>query len=433
MSKKKVLILSYFFPPCNLPASQRSYGWATQLHEYGYHPIIITRNWDLEVKLPMDLHTSSGIEILHRKHANFEEYILPYKSNLRDRLYVRGKLKIFRKLLSSIEIFFQKYFSSLLPYSSMYDFAKKYLQKNKDVTIVIATANPFSMFKFAYDLKKEFPHINWIADYRDYWNEQQWVQWYNKIPFIGNWLKEIESKYELKCVSNAAAVITISDYYAQNISSFLKKESHSIMNGFNEGDFQNSANNKLFPEFTITYAGTIFPHHNINIFLDGFKKVIDERKSKMKIRVAFLGTLFEETEARRIQKCMVGYEENLLITGRMNRVEVIEFQSKSHLLLLIAFADVKGSPGTKIFDYLGLKKPVMLCPSDNDIMESILVQTNQALVANTSIDVTEKLNEMIDNYIANENFELDINNDARKSYTRQIQTKKLAQILDTFN
>ena len=48
MSKKKVLILSYFFPPCNLPASQRSYGWATQLHEYGYHPIIITRNWSLE-------------------------------------------------------------------------------------------------------------------------------------------------------------------------------------------------------------------------------------------------------------------------------------------------------------------------------------------------------------------------------------------------
>ncbi|MFM7666825.1 MAG: glycosyl transferase family 1, partial [Bacteroidota bacterium] len=42
---KKVLIISYFFPPCNLTASNRIAGWKKHLPEFGIYPIIVTRNW----------------------------------------------------------------------------------------------------------------------------------------------------------------------------------------------------------------------------------------------------------------------------------------------------------------------------------------------------------------------------------------------------
>ena len=52
---EKVLIISYFFPPCNLTASRRALNWAQNLREFGYDPIVITRKWDHEIKNPSDL------------------------------------------------------------------------------------------------------------------------------------------------------------------------------------------------------------------------------------------------------------------------------------------------------------------------------------------------------------------------------------------
>ena len=46
---KKILIISYFFPPCNLTPSQRTISWARLLHKHGYYPIVITRRWDTKI------------------------------------------------------------------------------------------------------------------------------------------------------------------------------------------------------------------------------------------------------------------------------------------------------------------------------------------------------------------------------------------------
>ena len=43
---KKILIISYFFPPCNLTAAQRVYSLAKYLSKYGFYPTIVTRRWD---------------------------------------------------------------------------------------------------------------------------------------------------------------------------------------------------------------------------------------------------------------------------------------------------------------------------------------------------------------------------------------------------
>lgn len=43
---KKILIISYFYPPSNFVGGERTQFWAENLNKFGYYPIILTRTWD---------------------------------------------------------------------------------------------------------------------------------------------------------------------------------------------------------------------------------------------------------------------------------------------------------------------------------------------------------------------------------------------------
>src|SRR5688500_10355854 len=42
---KKILIVSYYFPPCNIVSAQRAHSFAENFRRHGLHPIIVTRHW----------------------------------------------------------------------------------------------------------------------------------------------------------------------------------------------------------------------------------------------------------------------------------------------------------------------------------------------------------------------------------------------------
>ena len=138
---KKVVVLSYFFPPCNLTASQRSQSWANYLSLYGYKPIIITRRWDEKISHLSDVSKATPTEIKHEVFDNYEVYYLPYRQNLRDKIYVKYKesrFNSFRKLLTFFELIFQPFLNFVIPYNNIYSFALEYLQQNKDVKKMIS-------------------------------------------------------------------------------------------------------------------------------------------------------------------------------------------------------------------------------------------------------------------------------------------------------
>ena len=87
---KKIIIISYFFPPCSLTASQRINGWAKYLNEFGYYPTVITRNWENNIASPEDVLKSAGDSIVHNKEETYEVYYLPYKASFRDRIFINN-------------------------------------------------------------------------------------------------------------------------------------------------------------------------------------------------------------------------------------------------------------------------------------------------------------------------------------------------------
>lgn len=170
---KKVYILSYYFPPCNLTASERIYSWAKYLKNGDYYPIIITRNWDIPVaNSTTSAFLSSGKEVRIEKHDTYEVHYLPYKSSIKDKLFSKldGTKFYFIYLIASF-IFSILSVASIRfsPYYFFYTYLKKLLQNQNGKLQLVVSASPFELFGVAFKLSKLFP-LQWIADYRDDWS-----------------------------------------------------------------------------------------------------------------------------------------------------------------------------------------------------------------------------------------------------------------------
>jgi len=298
-SLKKVLIIAYFFPPCNMAGAHRPFAWAQYLKEQGLFPIIITRSWQHEISTPMDVLKASGKDIDHEQHETYEVYYLPYEPNLRDRIYSKygdRRYTLLRKLLSLWELLTQNFNSAVLPYRNLNQFAEQYLLKNPEVTRMIITANPFPLFKFGYLLKNKF-NIKWIADYRDDWSTTEIDKPTSTAQRL---LARMNSYYERKWVGSSECITSISNYYTNKISAFVNKPGHTIYNGYNELDTA-TAESSLFQEFTITYCGTLYARQNIELFLDSLKKLIDHADNKLSIKLHLSGiSFFDATQTARV-------------------------------------------------------------------------------------------------------------------------------------
>ena len=110
------------------------------------------------------------------------------------------------------------------------------------------------------------------------------------------------------------------------------------------------------------------------------------------------GILFDQKQANRVLKCMKGYESHLVMTDRISKEEVIEIQKNSDLLLMVSHANVKGVMSSKIFEYISLQKPFIVCPNDHDVLEEIAVQSGLGKVMETSEKIVEFLKKDIFEY-----------------------------------
>lgn len=421
---KKVLILSYFFPPCSLTAANRVYGWASFLHRSGYFPVIVTRNWDIPLKSQEDMLKSTGKEIDVIRYPNYEVHYLPYKSGIRDRIYC-SKFRKLSKFLTFIMMLAQNFTNTAIPYSNIYSYSRKLLRKDSAISKMIITGNPFEMFRFGCKLTKEFK-IPWIADYRDDWTTSELNLPKNIFERI---IKSVSGKYEKKWVSTASFFTSVSDYYILKISNVTGKTGHLIRNGFFQSDLAVTPKHPNFPRFTIAYSGTLYKYQKIEALLDVIKELVCDYN--INIRLLFIGSGYDIVQKERVEKYMEGYEQYFRITSRIPHEESLELLSKSHVLLMLAYEGIKGIPSSKIFEYIAQQKPVILYPSDNDVIEEILNETNLGIIANDKEIIRKKIMDLYDKYIKGEQLNIQVEERIISKYSRETSTKEMAGLLDT--
>ncbi|MCB0395435.1 MAG: hypothetical protein KDD36_02200 [Flavobacteriales bacterium] len=392
---KKVLVISYFYPPCTLTAAQRTGAWVKYLEAYNWQPVVVTRCWPNAIHGPMDALRPCGNDIRFSREGKAEVFRLPYRPSFRDRYVVRHANRPWRVLSRLLTLWQMVCDHWLSPVGVMKDLqvqADKVIANDPDISAVIISGNPFEQFRIGYRLHRKHG-IPWIADYRDDWNTSELEE---AKTLTGRLLRMITSVNEKLWVGTASFITSVSPWYVEKIQQFTGVKGEVVLNGYDELPEMDNDHPPISPtEFIITYNGTLYESQDVETVLDVVKSLIDQTGDKLKIVIHFPGLAYDSVAENRVRKNMRGYEDHVVITDRIPRLKVLEIQQQSDVLLMIAHGGVKGVPSSKVFEYIGLRKPVLLYPNDHDILESLLTETNLGVICNNREQLENSMKEMI--------------------------------------
>ncbi|MFM2224353.1 MAG: hypothetical protein RJA07_555 [Bacteroidota bacterium] len=428
---KKVVVLSYFFPPCTLTASYRIKSWADYFHENGIYPIIITRNWDTPILKLEDAVKASGTELKIEKFDTYEVHYLPYKSSLRDTIYEHYSetpLKYLSKFLTAAEIIASSFTNFLIPHKNLYNYTLQFLKQNKDVKCVITSGKPYDLFRFGYLLKNKIK-MPWVADYRDPWNTLPAVVMKDHLPLrLYNKIKFVEKLW----VGSATFFITVSTEIKNDIQNFTGTKGYEILNGFDENDYKNVVHKSTNPKkLLIVHNGSLPQVAKSEVFINGLIPLIEKYKNEIEIVCEYIGVDFTPPAADKIKNLSKGYEQNFICTNRIPKIDLLNKLAEADCFLMIGH-DFKGYPTSKIFEYVALRKPVILSPSDNSSMEEILGNTKQLILGHTVAQTAIELEKIIQKKLQQQSIEVDIDLEAVDSYSRKNQTRKFADLIHQY-
>ena len=348
----KVIIMAYDFPPYVSVGALRPSSWFKYLNEYGIYPIVITRQWQNKYGNELDyVIGGTSSENIWEKYQFGEIIRTPYKPNLSNRIlikYGKNKFKFVRKAISAYYEFFQFIFP-IGPKKNIYRTAKKYLQKNT-ADVIITTGEPFVLFYYGHKLSNRF-NTPWIADYRDPWSQGISLQ---KKHTLRLW----SLMYERKILKSVGKVITVSQFVANKISvNCPSKKIHIIPNGFDPEIISKTSNiSQDHKQLNISFAGTIYNWHPIQIFFKSLNELLIENP-QIKIKLNFFGI----NNGDYIKKILSNYkyiEPHIAFHPKQSNEELLFMLAKSNALLLFNDYSIMG---TKIYDYIGLKRKIIFC------------------------------------------------------------------------
>ena len=426
---KKVLILAYDFYPYNSIGAQRPYSWYKYFHQNNLYPVVITRHWDNEIKKPIDTIRPTQKTYKTEKTEIGETIYAPFKPNLRDKIILKyglRKFTFFRKLLTLI-LNILKYPFNIDSTKTIYNAADQFLENN-ECSMIIATGEPFILFKYASFLSKKH-HIPWVADYRDGWTTNQ-----SKLNL--GLLEKINLKYqsffERNYIDSVSIITTASPSYQKDLQKmFPKKRTEVIYNGYFKeliDEVKNTpydtSENKTFK---ISYSGTIYKHQQIEVFLDGFKKFIAPLKN-CNIEINFIGLNFFPDQKKRILDFDHSINKYFNFTDRVPLKASLEFLNNSDVLLLLSKKNANWL-NAKIFDYIALEKKILFVENDLGVLEQILDDCETGVKCNNAKDVENGLKQLYYERVLTEKSKA--KNSKKEKYSRCYQTKKLVDLIQS--
>ncbi|MEI6311437.1 MAG: hypothetical protein WCP57_04160 [Bacteroidota bacterium] len=427
---KKIIILSYFFTPCNLTASSRPGSWATYLPKYGYYPIIITRFWSGKelTEYQRLAPTEDKVHIVQNHDA--EIHYLPYKSSFRDRCFIKSEhqsiYKFISKLITTLYLLLQNYSIRFIPFNNLYHYADDYIKKNPDIAYLIISGNPFEQFFLGYLLKKKYPSLKWIADYRDEWTTSEIIT----FTGIRRLLWKSQQYFEKKWISNTDLITANTEYATKKLAAFHHKKTKKVLNGFDPKEIAEMA--KYQPkssknELVIVHNGTLYETQDITVFIEALNQINPPEGFNIKFKCP--GIKIKKDMAAWVEKLLTNPRIELLLTDRIPKTEILQMQMDADLLLMVAHKNKKGIIGSKLYEYIALNKPVLLCPSDHDELESTLEQANLGYICNNVAETKTCIESLIKQKQQNSSIFTSPNTEAIQMYSRENQTKLLASYL----
>lgn len=395
---KRVLIITYYWPPSGGSGVQRWLKLSKYLLRFGWQPVIYTPSNpeanSVDESLLKDI--APEVEVLKRRIT--EPYAL-YK-------LLSGKKKTSRIKANAIESSNSKGVASFIRGNLFIPdprcwwikpsvrFLKKWLSENK-VDAIISTGPPHSMHLIARELHRK-TGIPWIADFRDPWTRL----FYFKHLNLTNWAKKKHRALELSVLSDASKVTVVTfkmqvDYMRdlKNICGIVNAvcKVECIENGYDPADFDNNTNSALKEEveriaeitkgkFVVGHTGLLTDSANPPEFWKALGELAAENKEFAdKLQIVVAG----QTDAQ-AKECFKqnGLDKYVIDLGYVPHPRAIALQKRADILLLPLRKEPEaaGILTGKLFEYLASASPIIAFGSKRCELEKILKETGAGVL-----------------------------------------------------
>jgi glycosyltransferase involved in cell wall biosynthesis len=361
MSIKKVLIITYYWPPSGGSGVQRWLKFAKYLPEYGWEPIVFTpENPSYQIK-DESLLQEIGPEIDVIKLPIWEPYTLWQKitgqqQNNQLDMADAAKQGCIGKIASWIRANFFIPDPRVFWVRPSVNILKEIITSNR-IQHVITSGPPHSMHLIGLKLKNQIPSINWIADFRDPWSEWDLLA---TLGVKGYALRK-HQMLEQKVLKSVAHVITVTPTYVQRFKALGARKVSLITNGYDEADFIALQKIKT-DKFIIRHLGGIDVLRDPRPFLDALKDLLQQEDALFlteKLSIEFIGTVNTKLKEEILTDVLLSKYCVFLPLVPHKEVPAL-FASSSMLLLILASQQLaSGNIPGKLFEYMASACPVL--------------------------------------------------------------------------
>lgn len=427
---KKILIITYYWPPAGGPGVQRWLKFTKYLPDLGYEPHVYCPENPSYPILDESLLTEINPAVKVIRQKIWEPYQLAEKLNPKNKAYKSGHFekKESQSLLSRLSVFIRGNFfipdARVAWVKPSVVFLKDYIEQ-EGIDTIVTSGPPHSLHLIGLNLKGQLPDLKWIADFRDPWTQ---ISYHSQLK-LTKWAVERHQNLERYVMQNANLVLATSYADGKNFKALGAKNVEVITNGFDP--IPRIAQEKS-NHFKMTYSGGLEMLRNPLAIWKALENIIQENPQFAKdLQLHFYGSLAED-----VQQTIIDHQlgESLIAHGYVSHGESLQAIQSANILLLTNF-DNNASRGIipgKIFEYMATSNPILAVgPADADV-EKILNDTSAGAYFNhqdiTAIQSYIKL--LYTHWLNSIPNNSQINQEAVNRFTRENLTKQLSAAIE---
>lgn len=378
LEMKKVLVITYYWPPSGGGGVQRWLKFTKYLPEFGWEPIILTplnpsirekdESLELEVnqnlkvvKIPiwepygitskfLNVQTIPKQGIVNEKHDKRISFLT----------WLRGNL-----LIPDTRIFWKK-----PAYKKALDIIKQ-----ENVDLIVTTGPPHSLHLIGLALKTNL-NIKWVVDFRD-----PWADWdiLDRLKLTKR-SRKIHQELERRVLTTADEIVTVSKAWAQGLNKKYGKSVKVITNGFEKDDFR--FNKKNDPgKFRISHFGLLNEFRNAPALWEALGELCESNDSFNDELEVFLAGNIDSSIFNQI-KSITNLSDKINYVGYLSHGNLAKEYQETAVFLLISnkSKNAEGHIPGKLFEYLYSTRPILaISPLKGDVAD-IINNTNSGLV-----------------------------------------------------
>lgn len=423
---KKVLIISYYWPPAGGISVLRTLKFSKYLNKFGWEPIVYAPKNANYPYLDQENFKDIPPNIIVIRNKIIEPFGLfklltgRRKNDSSNPVYAKDKTSI----LDNLSIWIRGNFfipdARCLWIKPSVRFLKKYLKKHP-VDAILTDGPPHTNTVIGMQLSQKL-QLPFLADFQDPWTQVD----YYKMMKIGKLADKKHHKLEQAVFKTANKITIASPTWAKELESIGAKDVDVIYYGYDEDDFK-EVKKTSHNTFSILHAGILGEDRNSDIFFKVLKDIFQKSPHlKENVKLNFAGIIDISVKQSIEKNNLLSNFNNL---GNLPRKDVLNLMINANLLLLpVNKADnAKGRLPGKLYEYLRAQVPILAFGKKNSDVETILNQTQTGKLFEYN-DYQGIYNFM--DSIFNNRYQFLPDIDAIKNFTVEKQTQKIANYLN---